>query len=242
MNIIIIGATSAIAQHCARRYAKPDNHFFLIARDAAKLENVAADLRARSASCETHVMDINDTAAHEPCVAASVTAGAPDLLLMAHGTLPDQAACEEDSTLLVQEFATNASSSLALLNEYARVFAEQAHGTLAIISSVAGDRGRQSNYVYGAAKAAVQTYLSGLRNRLCKHGVTVLDIRPGFVDTPMTASFQKGGLWATPEQIAEGIEKAVNKGKNVVYLPGFWRWIMLIIRNIPEPIFKRLSL
>ncbi|MDO6459787.1 SDR family oxidoreductase [Granulosicoccaceae sp. 1_MG-2023] len=242
MNIIIVGATSAMAQHTARRYAKAGNRFVLIARNAQKLTAVADDLRARGAECETLTLDINDLDAHAGCVSASIAAAAPDLLLMAHGTLPDQQACEQDTALMMQEFATNGSSSLALLNEYARVFEAKGSGSIVVITSVAGDRGRQSNYVYGAAKAAVSTYLSGLRNRLSKCGVSVIDIRPGFVDTPMTADFSKGALWAKPEQIAAGIEKAVAKKRNIVYLPGFWWAIMLIIRNIPEVIFKRLSL
>lgn len=242
MNIIIIGATSAIAQHTARRYAKPGNQLFLVARDAGKLAHVADDLQARGASCETWMLDINNTSEHAACVAASTAQGEVDLLLMAQGTLPAQQACQNNSALLLKEFATNASAGLALLNDYAAVFERQGHGTIAVISSVAGDRGRQSNYVYGAAKAAVQTYLSGLRNRLFGQGVTVIDIRPGFVDTPMTAAFKKSALWATPAQIAEGIERAVDKRRSVVYLPGFWRWIMLIIRSIPEPVFKRMSL
>jgi short-subunit dehydrogenase len=115
-------------------------------------------------------------------------------------------------------------------------------GTLAAISSVAGDRGRQSNYVYGTAKGAVSLFLQGLRNRLSKSGVRVLTIKPGFVDTPMTADFPKGALRAKPEQIARGIERAVEKGRDIIYLPSFWRLIMLVIRAIPEGIFKRLSL
>ena len=111
-----------------------------------------------------------------------------------------------------------------------------------VISSVAGDRGRQSNYVYGSAKAAVTTFLQGLRNRLHPAGVQVLTVKPGFVDTPMTSAFPKGPLWASPEQIARGIHRAIQKRKDVVYLPGFWRLIMRVIREIPEAVFKRLSL
>ena len=111
-----------------------------------------------------------------------------------------------------------------------------------MISSVAGDRGRQSNYVYGSAKALVSAFMSGLRQRLHRSGVAVITIKPGFVDTPMTAAFQKGALWAKPDQIARGIVKALDRGRDVVYLPAFWRPIMLIVRSVPETIFKRLAL
>ena len=150
--------------------------------------------------------------------------------------------CNQNEDTLLQEFQINATGTLQFLNIAARHFEFNKKGTIAVITSVAGDRGRQSNYLYGSAKAAVSTYLSGLRNRLYKHHVQVLDIRPGFVDTPMTAEFPKGPLWAQPEAIAQGILAGIKKGRHVVYLPFFWRYIMLIIRLIPETIFKRLSL
>ena len=140
------------------------------------------------------------------------------------------------------EFATNGISTIALMTALAPRMEAQRHGALAVISSVAGDRGRQSNYLYGAAKAAVSTFASGLRQRLAKVGVNVLTIKPGFVDTPMTRNFRKGVLWAKPEAIARGIVRAADRGRSVVYLPGFWLPIMLIIRHIPEFIFKRIKL
>ena len=133
-------------------------------------------------------------------------------------------------------------SSLLLLMQLAQRFEQQGHGTLAVISSVAGDRGRQSNYVYGAAKGMLSIFLQGLRNRLQRHGVQVLTIKPGFVDTPMTAAFRKGLLWAQPETVAHGILKAINRGADVVYLPWFWLPVMLAIRLLPETMFKRLRL
>jgi decaprenylphospho-beta-D-erythro-pentofuranosid-2-ulose 2-reductase len=120
--------------------------------------------------------------------------------------------------------------------------AQRRAGTIAVISSVAGDRGRGSNYVYGSAKALVTAFLSGLRQRLVKCGVTVVTIKPGFVDSPMTAAFAKGPLWARPERIAAGIVRAIDRHSGTVYLPGFWRPIMWVIRTIPERVFLRLSL
>ncbi len=133
-------------------------------------------------------------------------------------------------------------SVISLLTHLGNRFEAQRHGAIAVISSVAGDRGRLSNYVYGTAKGAVSIFMQGLRNRLYKSGVNVLTIKPGFVDTPMTAQLPKGALWAQPDHIAAGIIKAIDSGKTVVYLPGFWRLIMLIIKSIPESVFRRLSL
>jgi len=189
-------------------------------------------------------LDVTDFAAHESVLdAAERELGSVDIVLVAHGTLSDQAKCESSVEQLRREFDINAVSTLALLTLIANRLEARRHGLLAVISSVAGDRGRQGNYVYGSAKAAVTTFVSGLRQRLAKSNVHVLTIKPGFVDTPMTAGFgNKGALWATPDRVAQGIVKAIDRRRNVVYLPGFWRWIMLFVRQIPEPLFKRSKL
>lgn len=152
------------------------------------------------------------------------------------------AALEGSVELTLQEINTNAASVVALLTRVANRLAQRRAGTIAVISSVAGDRGRGSNYVYGSAKALVTAFLSGLRQRLAKVGVGVVTIKPGFVDTPMTAAFTKGPLWARPERVAQGIVKAIDRQGGTVYLPGFWWPIMSIIRAIPERLFLRLSL
>lgn len=162
--------------------------------------------------------------------------------MIAYGTLSDQKACENNVEMTLQELNINALSVIALLTRLAPYFEAQGEGCIAVISSVAGDRGRQSNYVYGTAKGALSIFLQGLRNRLHKSGVQVLTIKPGFVDTPMTAEFPKGPLWASPEKVALDIEKAIENKCNVLYTPSFWFLIMAIIRNVPESIFKRLSL
>ncbi|WP_178863763.1 SDR family oxidoreductase [Thiomicrorhabdus cannonii] len=243
-NILVIGATSAIAEQTIRLYAQQGARLYLVARDVEKLETIAADARVRGAAdVKIQTLDVNDFATHETVIEqAFATLGQIDVVLMAHGTLPDQAACEQSVELTLKELNTNALSTISLLTLCANRLQTQGSGTLAVISSVAGDRGRQSNYVYGAAKGMVSIFLQGLRNRLFAHGVNVLDIKPGFVDTPMTAAFKKGPLWAKPQQIAQSIVTAVEKGKHTLYTPFFWRWIMLIIRNIPETIFKRLKL
>ncbi len=243
-RILIIGAASAIAEAAARQWAGRGAALFLVARNAAKLETIAADLRVRgAASVAVQAMDATDTAAHAAMLDAAVAAlGGIDAALIAHGTLPDQKACEASVELTLQEIDNNGLSVIALATRLANLMEAQGSGSLAVISSVAGDRGRQSNYVYGAAKGMVTRFLQGLRNRLAKKGVQVLTIKPGFVDTPMTAAFKKGALWAQPEDVARGILAAIDKGRDEVYLPGFWRLIMLVIRHIPERIFKKLSL
>jgi len=243
-RILIIGATSAIAEATARLYAAEGAKLFLIARDAQKLQALAADLSTRgSAEVLTAEMDANDYDQHAAVITqADAALGGIDFALIAHGTLPDQAACENSFALTRQEFETNCLSTLSLLTHLANLLELRGAGTLAVITSVAGDRGRQSNYVYGAAKGAVTLFMQGLRNRLFKQGVHVLTIKPGFVDTPMTVHLAKGMLWASPDDIATGIVKAVDKKQNVVYLPSWWRIIMTIITTIPESLFKRMRL
>ena len=244
-KILIIGATSAIAEAAARIFAARGDALFLVARNAEHLRAVVADLNIRGAvRADSATLDVTDFAAHEAVIEkAEGDLGGIDIALIAHGTLSDQARCERSVDVMRREFDINALSTLALLTALASRMEARRSGTLAVISSVAGDRGRQSNYVYGAAKAAVSTFLGGLRQRLAKSGVTVLTIKPGFVDTPMTAGIaNKGALWAQPDRVAAGIVQAIDRRRNIVYLPWFWRWIMLVIRHIPEPIFKRLKL
>ncbi|WP_372382294.1 SDR family oxidoreductase [Xanthomonas sp. NCPPB 1068] len=240
-RVLIIGATSAIAEATARRYAARGAAIHLLGRQAARLETIAADLTTRGARSSIGVLDVNDNAHHgEVLDAAWAALGGVDVALIAHGTLPDQAACDASVELSLREFATNGTSTIALC---AAIVTRLTSGaTLAVISSVAGDRGRASNYLYGSAKAAVTAYLSGLGQRLRPQGINVLTIKPGFVDTPMTAAFKKGALWAKPDQIAKGILSAVDSRRAVAYLPGFWWVIMLVIKNIPEFIFRRIKL
>jgi decaprenylphospho-beta-D-erythro-pentofuranosid-2-ulose 2-reductase len=243
-KVLIVGATSAIAEATARIFAERGDALFLVGRNTTALENIATDLRVRGAKeVGVHTMDANELAAHEPMLdRAEDLLGGLDTVLIAYGTLSDQKACERSATLTVQEIGNNGVSVTALLTHIANRFEQRRAGSIAVISSVAGDRGRQSNYVYGSAKALVTAFLSGLRQRLYKAGVAVITIEPGFVDTPMTAAFRKGLLWAKPQQVATGIVRAIDRSAAVVYLPGFWRLIMLVIRLIPERLFERLSL
>tara|TARA_B110000879_G_C11119899_1_gene491279 strand:- start:760 stop:1497 length:738 start_codon:yes stop_codon:yes gene_type:complete len=243
-KIVIIGATSAMAEAVARLYATRGDELYLLARNEERLLTMAADLNIRGAhDVHTQLLDVNELDAHQSAMATVFKVlGKVDVMLMAHGTLPDQKACENDMNLMLHELNTNAISTVSLLSVAANQFEAQKSGTLAVISSVAGERGRQSNYVYGAAKGMVSTFLQGLRNRLHASSVNVLDIKPGFVDTPMTAHLPKGFLWAQPDEVAKSIIKGIDKKKNIIYTPSFWRLIMLIVTKIPEPIFKKLML
>ena len=243
-NILIIGASSAIAEATARLFAQRQDRLYLLARNQERLQTMRPDLLQRGAAAvDWGLLDSNDLQLHEKALQDAIDSlGSVDIVLIAHGTLSDQQACEADVELTLQEISTNATSTIALLTRLANTLQTQGHGCLAVISSVAGDRGRQSNYVYGSAKAMLNTFLQGLRNRLHPHGIEVLTIKPGFVDSPMTADFEKGLLWAQPDDVARGIVRAIDKRRHQVYVPFFWRYIMLLIRHIPERLFIRLSL
>jgi short-subunit dehydrogenase len=235
-NILVIGATSAIAEQTLRLWTARHARLFLAARNPRTLAAIARDLTIRGAEVCTRGFEATDAASHVPLVEhAFAWLGTVDIVLMAHGSLPDQAACVGDPELTARELQVNAISVVTLLTEITRRMEEQGRGTIVVISSVAGDRGRESNYVYGGAKAMVSVVLQGLRSRLARKGVHVLTVKPGFVDTPMTARFQrKGVLWAKPESVAAGIVRAVDRRRNVAYLPGFWAPIMLVVRVLPE--------
>lgn len=243
-KILIIGATSSIAEATARLWAIEGHRLHLVGRNRERLDAMASDLKVRGAeSVSAGLLDVNDFGQHKAVVDSSIQMlEGLDIVLIAHGTLGNQHDCEHDFDLALRELNTNAISVISLLTELANRFEAQKHGSIAVISSVAGDRGRQSNYVYGTAKGALSIFLQGLRQRLYKSGVHVATIKPGFVDTPMTRDFKKGALWASPERIAGSIVHACKHKKNVVYTPLFWWPIMLVIRSIPESIFKRIKL
>jgi short-subunit dehydrogenase len=243
-TVVVIGGTSKIAQEVAKCFAKSGARLFLVGRDKAKLAAVSSDLQVRGArQVATAAIDLNDSSRHAELLEAAISAlGNLDVALVAHGTLPDQKRCEQSVDMTFKELTTNFLSVVSLVTLLANYFELRRTGCIAVISSVAGDRGRQSNYVYGTAKGAVSTFLQGVRNRLFKSGVSVLTIKPGFVDTPMTALLSRNRLYADPQIVGRTIFKAIIKGQDVVYVPWFWRWIMLIIRLIPEGLFKRLEL
>lgn len=243
-NILIIGATSAMAEHVARLYAQQGDRLYLLARNEQKLQPIVSDLIARGASqVEMAIMDAADLPSHQSVLDhVFSTFNTIDVVLIAHGSLPDQAVCEKDVTVALSELEINGTSYISLLTIIAEKMEQQGRGTIAAITSVAGDRGRQSNYVYGAAKGMVSIFLQGLSQRLSKQNIHVLDIKPGFVDTPMTADFPKGPLWAKPESVAEIIKSRIDRQSSFSYVPSFWFFIMTVIKTIPKFIFNKLNL
>jgi short-subunit dehydrogenase len=243
-RVLIVGATSAIARETARVYAAYGARLFLTGRNAERLEAVAADLRVRGAGAvETAVLDVTDRRRCDAVVEAAWAAfDGLDVALVAHGVLPDQARCQASADETAEALEVNFVSTAALLTPLANRFELAHRGCIAVITSVAGDRGRQSNYVYGAAKGGLDRFLEGLRNRLFHAGVAVVTLKPGFVDTPMTAGMRQGMLFVSAQRAGRDIHRAIERRRDVAYIPWFWRPIMAIIRAIPEMMFKRLRL
>jgi decaprenylphospho-beta-D-erythro-pentofuranosid-2-ulose 2-reductase len=241
---LVLGATSSIAIATMRRLVSANTHFMLVARNSNRLTAVAQDLLTRGAmAVDTWVMDLDDTATHaEMLASAAERLGRIDLALIAHGVLGDQEAAEANFDAAAAILHTNFISAVSLLTWLGNYCQAQRGGTLAVISSVAGDRGRKSNYVYGASKGGLNIFLDGLRNRIDRDGVQVLTIKPGFVATPMTAHVPKNALFATPDQVARGILKAVERRRDVVYVPWFWRGIMTLVCAIPGSRFKKMNM
>jgi decaprenylphospho-beta-D-erythro-pentofuranosid-2-ulose 2-reductase len=245
-RVAIFGATSGIASAVARSFAEARGaRLVLVGRDAAALEAMAADLRVRGAGeVAVQLADFAATTSLPEVAAAAWEAfDGLDLALVAYGTLPDQAAAEADPRVAEAALLLNFVSPCLLCGLLASRFEKSRSGTIAVATSVAGDRGRRSNYVYGAAKGGLQRYLEGLRHRLHGAGVAVLDIRPGFVSTRMTEHLARGGpLWAEPERVARDIVRAVESGRAVLYTPWFWRGVMAVVRGLPRPLFHRTPL
>lgn len=244
-KVLIVGATSAIAKECARLWAGRDKaQFFLVGRDSQALNTIKQDLSVLGASqVNTYALDLNQTAEHENLVNQiwSDSKGI-DLALTAHGILGNQDTAEKNTAELVALLNTNFVSHVSILSLLGEKFKQQRSGQIAVISSVAGDRGKQSNFIYGAAMAGKSTYTDGLRNRLFPYGVAVTTLKLGFVDTPMTKDFKKGPLWASAEKAAAAIDKSIQSGKDTAYIPAIWFVIMTIIKSVPEFIFKKLKL
>lgn len=244
LKIAIVGATSSIAEHCARLWLERQSYdLVLIGRDLSRLEHVAADLRVRSpkSHIRTRETDFRDPKAIQATVDAVVSDGAVDLVLIAHGDLPDQAACQQDIALVRDAIEINAISPALFAEAFAAAMAKAKRGTLILIGSVAGDRGRKSNYVYGAAKALIERYAQGLQHRFAASGIKIVLVKPGPTATPMTAHLSHMKL-APVAEVAATIVDGVARGKTVIYAPGQWRLIMAIIRNLPDAIFFKLNI
>ena len=243
-NLVVLGATSGISRAYIDRVASRFEKIVLVARSGDKLSELASHVATiSSASVDTITADLADIDSHADLVSTVIEkASSIDCALVSYGVLTDQDRSKEDVAYAMEQFNLNGTSTISLSLHLAGQMANQGAGNLAVIGSVAGDRGRRSNYCYGAAKSAVESFLAGLRSDMQKHNVHVLTIKPGFVDTPMTSEIKKGALWASADKVASDIDAAIEKKKNVLYTPWFWRYIMLVIKSIPEFIFKKLPL
>ena len=245
-NICIIGATSAIATACAERLieTKGKINFVLIGRNVTKLESLSTQLSNLGASQITHhILDISQLDDHEDTVqAAAKDFGQFDIVIVAHATTPNQETCETNIEATLQAFFINGTSVISLLTRVTSQRLVKRDGTIVVISSVAGDRGRRSNYVYGSAKAAVTSFSSGLRARLTDQNINVLTVKPGYVDTPLNDGIELPKFMVvSPQYAARKIVSSIAKRKSVIYVPFFWYFIMLVVRAIPETLFKRLK-
>jgi decaprenylphospho-beta-D-erythro-pentofuranosid-2-ulose 2-reductase len=241
---LVLGATSAIARATARELAARGHNLTLSGRDLAELERDAADIRLRhGVEVAVKAFDAEAFDGHADFLAQVVEQGGElQGVVLAFGYLGEQsqAAQQWDESLAILQ--RNYVGAVSILNRCADYLAERGRGNIIAISSVAGDRGRQSNYIYGSAKGGLTVYLQGLRNAMFHRGVHVMTVKPGFVDTAMTYGMPGLFLVASPQAVARRILASLEKGRNEIYAPWFWRWIMLIIRHLPEPIFKRLKM
>ncbi|MFC1742804.1 SDR family oxidoreductase [Candidatus Riflebacteria bacterium] len=243
-KIVVLGACSSIGQAIARKYASMDVSVLLAGRDLAELEKICSDLKIRYSGEHYFAhFDALDFASHqgflENCLKSM---GRVTHLIICSGFMALQEKCEKDWSLTEKTLLTNYAGAVSIAGTFATYFEEEKEGTIIGISSVAGDRGRQSNFIYGSAKGAFSLYLSGLRNRLFKNNVHVMTVKPGFVDTKMTFGLKGLFLVASPDKVADDIFWASMQKKNEIYTPFFWRYILLIIKLIPEFIFKRMKL
>lgn len=243
MNIVIYGATSAMAKEVARKYSDRKASFHLVGRTLNKVDEIKRDLISRGAqSVTSHAVDfLNFDELNKNISTLTSASEKIDLVVVAHGALPVQEEVQDDFDKIKFYMDVNLTSYITILSGFSSFMEKQGFGTFAIFTSVAGDRGRKSNYVYGSFKAAMQSFLSGLRARMSRANVNVLDIRPGFVDTPMTSDYEKNFLFVSPRHVAKDVVKAIDKKKAVLYTPFFWAYIMLIIKSIPTKIFNKLN-
>lgn len=240
---IILGATSSIARAFARKCAENGAELLLLGRDMPELKRIAQDCSLRgAASAEAVAFDARKPARFAAIIARAATHSGSLNAAVFVGAMPEQPDMDADPSMIDAAVQDNFTGPARFLHLLAPYLEERESGTIIGVGSVAGDRGRVGNYVYGAAKAGFHTYLSGLRNRLGRKGGHVITVKPGFVDTAMTWGIGGMFLVASPEAVADSLLKAVQKRRNVVYTPWFWRYIMLIIRHIPEFIFKKMSI
>lgn len=245
-KIVIVGASSLIAEHCARIWAnKYRPEFVLVGRNLKKLQIISEDLQVRNSNSRIELvsLDFCTPASIQNTIKKIYDQGMVDIALIAHGTLPDQKKCEEDLSLTQNTLLINAVSPALFMEAFANQMVKANHGSLAIISSVAGDRGRKTNYVYGAAKGMLNRYAQGLEHRFSGTNVRISLIKPGPTNTPMTAHIKsKNTRFSNPVEIANNIVSGIESGKSIIYAPKKWWLIMMFIRHLPSFIFNRLNI
>jgi short-subunit dehydrogenase len=243
-RILVLGATSGIAEACVRLWANRGDHLFLVARNSARLSAVAADARTRgAASVDTAVADLDRTGHHADLLAHAINSlGGLDVAYLALGVLGEQPKAERSFHDAAQIIHTNYTAPVSLLTWLANYCSQRHAGTIAVLSSVAGERGRKSNYVYGSSKAGLTAFVDGMRNRIDREGVRIMTIKPGPVKTSMTEGMKGQERFADVNKVASTIVKSIDRGDDIVYVPGQWRLIMAVIRAIPERVFKKLNL
>jgi short-subunit dehydrogenase len=243
-RILVLGGYSGIAQKVEEKWARQGASLYLVGRSQAKLEVVRNHLLVLGAK-EVYIesADLNNLNAHKSILQRAVASlNGLDLLFVCYGILPDQKMLEEEPEKIVENYNTNAISVIHFVTTSVNYFESRNAGTIAVVTSVAGERGRKSNYFYGSAKACVDIYLEGLRHRLFHSGVKVITIKPGVVDTPMTKELGKKILIASPERVAEDIIRGIENGKHIIYTPWYWKYILGVIKLLPERIFSKLEI
>jgi decaprenylphospho-beta-D-erythro-pentofuranosid-2-ulose 2-reductase len=240
---IILGASSSVGRAFARQAAAKGANVILAGRDAADLARTAQDITARfDVTATSFPFDADDYETHETLINALKERQAPLGIFLLFGTMPEQSEIDADFDLAVQTINVNYLGAVSILSRLATRLETNGSGRIVVMSSVAGDRGRLKNYIYGSAKAGLNAYLQGLRARLCRANVSVTTVKAGFIDTDMTFGVPGLFLVATPDACAEACLTLAEKGRDVAYFPWFWRYIMLIIRHIPEKLFKQMSI
>lgn len=245
-HIVVIGATSSIAEHCCRLWAKQEPTLFhLIGRNTEKLQRIQNDIltRAAQSQVEINTVDFLNPSAIENLIQTCAKRAPIDLALIAHGVLPEQEQAEHNLQICQHSLQINALSPALFMEAFAQYFQQQTSGKLAIIGSVAGDRGRKSNYIYGAPKGLITRYAQGLQHRFSGSNIRIILIKPGPVETPMTAHLTaKGGKRANVEKVASDIVRGIDQNRATIYTPSIWSWIMLIVRHLPPFVFNKLNI
>ena len=244
-NILVFGASSKLAEEAVKHIKGVNLNVMLAGPTESKINTVKAHLKTLNpeVNYQSYIIDALDYDKHQAMYDHTINEfGGLDTVIIAHGTLPDNEEIRKSQEKSIKEFNINCVSVISLCTIAANYFEKQKNGTIAVISSVAGERGRQSNYIYGSAKAGVSAYLQGLRNRMFEFGVSVVTIKPGMVRTPMTSNLPDSPLFAKAEKVGKEIYDGIRKRKDVVYTPAYWKLLMTIIKLIPEGIFKKLKL